>query len=432
MQSPHNEYEPTPDHLADTNPMRAITDTDLHPAYEARGGRSVIGVLSLLGAFGFMVATALLLTSTPAEVAMPGPTTVVLAASPEAGIGAVSTDPTMTILAPTLPPNPSGETVLASAVLPIADPSMLQQLLQQPLVASASASDLRFARNLYDPFTIIPDRPRNGPIQYEVVSGDTMYTIAERFSLKPESIAWSNDRSIIGGLRPGRMINIPPVDGVMYTVPNQATVGEIAAQFSVDAYAIIDSPFNQLYDVTEETPLPSGTTVMIPGGQAEQISWNPTVERVEGGGGGGGGGQISFSPGDPGSCGLVPNPGGGGGWLNPLGAGSYQWMRGFSSWHTGVDLAKPEGSPVLAANGGTVVFAGWNSFGYGYAIVLASGPFTTLYGHLSAINVGCAQSIGAGQVIGAVGTTGNSSGPHLHFEIRYNDVPQDPTTVMPL
>ncbi|MDX2162315.1 MAG: M23 family metallopeptidase, partial [bacterium] len=201
----------------------------------------------------------------------------------------------------------------------------------------------------------------------------------------------------------------------------------------VEPYAIIDSEFNDLFGATPDSVLPSGTQVMIPGGEAEQISWNPVVERVPGAGGqNSGGGQISFSPSDPGSCGLVDNPGGGGGWVNPLGAGSYQWIRGFSSWHTAVDLARSEGSPIFAANGGTVVFAGWNSFGYGYLVVLAHGPFTTLYGHMSSINVGCGQYVSAGQVVGAVGNTGNSSGPHLHFEVRYNDIPQDPTTVMAL
>jgi murein DD-endopeptidase MepM/ murein hydrolase activator NlpD len=77
-----------------------------------------------------------------------------------------------------------------------------------------------------------------------------------------------------------------------------------------------------------------------------------------------------------------------------------------------------------------VIFAGWNSFGYGYAVVLAHGPYTTVYGHLSAINVGCGQYVQAGQVIAAMGSSGQSSGPHLHFEIRYNDIPQDPTYTM--
>ena len=73
-----------------------------------------------------------------------------------------------------------------------------------------------------------------------------------------------------------------------------------------------------------------------------------------------------------------------------------------------------------------VIFSGWNSFGYGYTIVLSHGPFTTVYGHLSRIDVRCRQSVGAGQVIGALGNSGNSTGPHLHFEIRYLDTPAEP------
>jgi murein DD-endopeptidase MepM/ murein hydrolase activator NlpD len=111
-------------------------------------------------------------------------------------------------------------------------------------------------------------------------------------------------------------------------------------------------------------------------------------------------------------------------------AGSYQWARGFTALHPGVDLAGAVGTPIFAANSGTVIFAGWNSYGYGYAVVLAHGAYTTVYGHLSAVNVSCGQFVNAGQVIGAMGATGNASGPHLHFEIRYNDVPQNPTTAI--
>ena len=106
-------------------------------------------------------------------------------------------------------------------------------------------------------------------------------------------------------------------------------------------------------------------------------------------------------------------------------------MRGFSSWHTGVDLADPIGTPVKAANGGTVIFAGWNSWGYGNTVVLSHGPFSTLYGHMSAIYAHCGQVVSTGTVIGAVGSSGNSSGPHLHFEIRYLDTPQNPTATLP-
>jgi murein DD-endopeptidase MepM/ murein hydrolase activator NlpD len=190
---------------------------------------------------------------------------------------------------------------------------------------------------------------------------------------------------------------------------------------------IIDWEGNNLQGATPDTVLLSGMNIFVPGGQAEQISWAPRVER-SGGDASGAGGTISFAVGDPGSCGQQPNPGGFGGWTRPV--SGYSFTRGFTSFHTGVDLAASVGTPVSAALGGTVIFQGWNNWGYGYLIVLAHGPITTVYGHLSEIYVGCGQSVGPGTVIGAVGSTGNSSGPHLHFEIRFNDIPTDPTTVM--
>jgi murein DD-endopeptidase MepM/ murein hydrolase activator NlpD len=122
---------------------------------------------------------------------------------------------------------------------------------------------------------------------------------------------------------------------------------------------------------------------------------------------------------------MVDNPGGGAAWVRPI--DSYTWMRGFAAWHPAVDVAASEGTPVKAANSGRVIFAGWSNWGYGYAVVLAHGPFTTLYAHMSEISVNCGDTVSAGQRIGATGNTGNSSGPHLHFEVRYDDVPQDPT-----
>ncbi len=100
--------------------------------------------------------------------------------------------------------------------------------------------------------------------------------------------------------------------------------------------------------------------------------------------------------------------------------------RGFSAGHTGIDLSAPTGTSVFAADAGTVIFAGWSNWGYGYSIVLAHGSYLTLYGHLSAVSVSCGQRVGKGALIGAVGSTGNSSGPHLHFEVRPGGVPVDP------
>ncbi len=97
--------------------------------------------------------------------------------------------------------------------------------------------------------------------------------------------------------------------------------------------------------------------------------------------------------------------------------------------HKGLDIAAPQGTPVRAVAAGTVKFAGWNNQGYGNLVVIDHGGYQTLYGHLSAISVG--QSVGAGQVIGSMGNTGFSTGPHLHFEIRLGNQVVNPGPFFP-
>ena len=313
-------------------------------------------------------------------------------------------------------------------LLPTLDQAQRAVLLQQPPAPAQPTSALpQLMRNIYDPFTVIPERQRNGVIQYEIVKGDTVIGIGERFGLEPNTIAWSNKRSIIQSLRPGRVLNIPPVDGVYHTVIGSRNIGEIVRSYRVDdPWPVIDSEFNRLFGATPETVLPSGTQFLIPGGEAEQIAWTPRVQR-EGGTSRSGGSFVSFASGQPGSCGRVQNATGTY-WNNPM--SSYTFTQGFSVYHSGIDLAWAVGAPVRAANGGVVIFSGWNSFGYGYTVVLSHGPFTTVYGHLSRIDVRCRQLVNTGQVIGALGNSGNSTGPHLHFEIRYLDTPQNPAATI--
>ena len=396
-------------------------------------GPSIAG--RILGGFALVGAVLLTIGAFVLLLTPPGPAPAPVPAQPTTSVGEVAI-PTATtaITVPTVEGQPPATTDPGLAALPRLAPEAAAALLDQPVVnLTAGQSAIEYVRNTYNPFTIIPERPRNEVIQYEVQAGDTIFSIAERFGLKPETIAWSNDRSIIGGLRPGRQLNIMPVDGAYFTVSTEEPVSDIAARFGVDPYTIIDSEYNDLFGTEPGTLIPVGAKIVVPGGSAEAITWTARVERTgeqATSGGGGGSGQIVFEPGDAGSCGWTDNPGGSGNWTNPM-VGPYNWSRGFTSWHPAVDLAATPGTPVRAALGGSVIFAGWNSYGYGYLIVLAHGPYTTLYGHLSEIYVSCGQYVGAGQTIGGVGSTGDSSGPHLHFEIRSNDMPQDPTYTMP-
>lgn len=99
----------------------------------------------------------------------------------------------------------------------------------------------------------------------------------------------------------------------------------------------------------------------------------------------------------------------------------------FHDGHTGVDIAIVTGTPIQSTMDGEVVYAGWNNQGYGNLVIVENGPYRTYYAHLSEIPVEVGQTIRAGDVIGLSGSTGNSTGPHLHYEVRYNGQPLDPS-----
>ncbi len=330
----------------------------------------------------------------------------------------------------TVPPSETPTPLLAVPAdepPPLISESARAELLARPY-SPPMAPAVSQPRSLFLPYTIIPERPRATVIEHIVQDGDTLETIAAQYGLQAETVAWSNPRRYIQVIYPGEKVAILPVDGIYHTVRGRQNIAQIAASYEVEPQDILDSPYNRLATGSDaETVLPPNTRLIVPGGVGEAIIWRPTV--VLGAGAGSSSNQsgwtISFEPGHPGSCGTVVNPGGGLAWVRPL--RSYTFVRGFSLYHGGVDLAGVVGAPILAANSGRVIFAGWNNYGYGYMIALAHGPTLTLYGHLSEIHVRCRQDVAAGQVIGGLGNTGNSSGPHLHFEIRDGqNVPQNP------
>ncbi len=100
----------------------------------------------------------------------------------------------------------------------------------------------------------------------------------------------------------------------------------------------------------------------------------------------------------------------------------------FHTWHWGIDIGVYLGTPIPTTHSGEIMYAGWSDEGYGYLVIVQSGVFSTYYAHLSALNVEVGQTVERGMVIGWSGSTGNSSGPHLHYEIRVNNIPLDPLT----
>ncbi len=282
--------------------------------------------------------------------------------------------------------------------------------------------------------TTIPSRPRQDVEKYTVLAGDTIFGIAERFGLQPETVLWANYYILLDNphaLMPGQELNIMPVDGTYHEWQPGEGLNGISTYYGVTPEDIINYPENNLDPATIgdfTTPnIPVGTWLVIPNGRREFISWsaplgvtreNPASARVLG----------------PGACGPISG--------GAVGYGAFIWpsnnhhLSGFdyapNANHWGIDIAGNEGEGVYATDAGVVVYAGWNNYGYGNMIMVDHGNnFQSLYAHMSAFNVNCGQSVGQGDVIGAIGNTGRSSGSHLHFEIRAISSFVNPWDVLP-
>lgn len=421
-----NEPEIQPD---DTKPTMTIPIVDAAEGDtpQAQTRAPIWGLLSLIGALILTVGTVALLLTPPTDTP---PTPPQLVSTLD-----VTTAPQEThdaLPSPTVAPQESTPAPIAEGyVLPTVSVEEVYALLGQP-ISDLNVADGQVERGASNPFTIIPDRPRNTIIDYVVERGDTVYDIAQKFGVSQDSIAWANDRISLWTLAPGAVLKVPPVDGVVHVAVGDSTIADIAALYKVEPSAIINSDANQLKGLDASMTPPSGMRVFVPGGQGIPVNWSPPTVQTSGGGSSGGGGPagtVSFEPGAPGSCAPMP-PGAGTAWGRPMTAGTYTITRGYSDWHQGIDLAAPVGTPIYAANGGTVIFAGRSNWGYGLAVVISSGPFFTLYGHMSQVNVSCGQVVGTGQQVGAVGSTGNSSGPHLHFEILSGSFRTNPASTI--
>ena len=282
--------------------------------------------------------------------------------------------------------------------------------------------------------TIIPSRPRLEIVKYTVLEGDTVFGIAEKFGLAPETVLWGNYYILLDdphGLKPGQELNILPVNGTYHEWQQGEGLNGISEYYGVKPEDIINYPSNNLDSAAvgdfSNPNIAPGTWLIVPGGRREFVSWsaplgvtreNPAYARVLG----------------PGAC--DPISGG------AVGFGTFVWpandhyLSGFDytpgANHWGIDLAGNEGEGVYATDAGVVVYAGWNNYGYGNMILVDhGGGFQSLYAHLSGLNVGCGQSVGQGDVIGAIGNTGNSSGSHLHFEIMTSSFKLNPFDVLP-
>jgi murein DD-endopeptidase MepM/ murein hydrolase activator NlpD len=276
-------------------------------------------------------------------------------------------------------------------------------------IPAVGVDSLFRAANLH---TIIPDRPRTAPQQYVVEAGDSVFGIAKQFKLKPETVLWANYNILNDNpnlLSTGQDLVIPAEDGVMVTVKDGDTIAGLANKYKANADDIIGWPDNKI-DIADPKLVP-GTTILIPGGQRETRSWVvPTIWRQNSGA------NKTINAACDTSNGTAY---GSGGFIWPTVNHSISG-NDFWSGHLGIDIAAAFGAPVYAADSGVVVYAAGISGGYGLMVMIDHGNgFHTLYAHLSTILVRCGQNVYQGQTIAYSGSTGNSTGPHLHFEIRY-------------
>ena len=229
---------------------------------------------------------------------------------------------------------------------------------------------------------------------YVVREGDNLSQIASMFNVSVNTIVWSNDLERGGKIVPGQTLVILPISGVKYEVKKGDTVKSIAKKLNGDADEIIK--FN---DLPADGQLAEGQTLIVPNGElAPALASKPGLKS-----------NLVRGANGPSYAGY---------YVRPIAVGrKSQGLHGYN----GVDLADSCGTPVMASASGDVIISregGWNG-GYGnYVVISHSNGTQTLYSHLLSNIVSAGWHVVQGQVIGYVGSTGNSTGCHVHFEVR--------------
>lgn len=278
-----------------------------------------------------------------------------------------------------------------------------------PLVAGASdeGTDQGIISSEITPVTIISDKPRDKIIEYQVEDKDTISSIAEQFAVSAETILWENNLSAKSQIKPGQILRILPVSGVAHKIASGDTIYTVANKYRANAQAIIDFPFN---NVGDDFQLTSAETLIVPDGvPLEKPKPAPT--------------QYLASKSLP---------------IEDLGSSRFIWpatgdlAQYFSWYHPAIDISNLGGGPIRASDSGTVTVAGSpDNSGYGRRVIIDHGNgYSTLYAHLSSTYVTIGQKVAKGDVVGAMGSTGRSSGVHLHFEVHKDGTSLNPYSIL--
>lgn len=245
---------------------------------------------------------------------------------------------------------------------------------------------------------------------YRVEAGDSLVGIAVRQGISVQTLLWANEFRDPDLIQVGQEILVPPVDGVIHTIEAGETLNSIAARYSAAAVDIVSSPANEIPNADDVTV---GKRIVVPGGVMPRPV-APAAEAV----------AEAAAP--------VPDPG------RFVAAGRLQWPTTgpittyfMDGGHRGLDIAPSFGTPVYAADAGKVVSLLRWDYSFGWHIIVDHGNgMTTLYAHLSRFAVEHGDYVEKGQVLGYVGSTGKSTGPHLHFEVAINGQLRNPTSYL--
>ena len=314
------------------------------------------------------------------------------------------------------PPQPAAQ----AAVLPTSTP--IYELPDLPPLSADETSYQVGIPRLAQVHTTIPTRPRTEVVTYIVKPGDTVFGIAEQFGIKPETVLWGNYFILADNphaLTAGQELNILPLDGTYHRWSAGEGLNGVADGYSVTPEDIINWEGNNLNLETlgdfANPNIEPGTFLVVPGGSRQYVTWSaPQITRANPG-------VAKFI--GPGACGTIMD--------GAVGTGAFIWpsaahfLSGYdyspSTNHFAIDIDGDLGEPMWASDSGVVVYAGWNNFGYGNMVVIDHGNgWQTAYAHMQIYTVVCGQSVFQGTPIGTIGSTGKSSGPHIHFEMLHD------------
>jgi len=251
-------------------------------------------------------------------------------------------------------------------------------------------------------------RPRESVIDYVVLAGDTVSTIAANFGISVNTILWENDLNAYSLIRPGNKLAILPMSGIAHKVARGDTLAAIVSKYGVDANTVLET--NKL---ASAEMLSVGQKLIIPGGKKTYYASSQSSGNIS---------AVSLLK-DL----LKPQD------LRSTASNKLAWptvgarITQYSSWrHYAIDIANKKGTPIYACDTGVVEVAGWGK-GYGNQIVIDhGGGRKSRYAHLSKFYVEKGEAVKKGEAIAAMGSTGQSTGPHLHFEYIINGIKYNP------